>query len=140
MILNMPFPQMLKMMITASATRAISQFVDALDTADGARLNPIQMMIGPVTTGGRKRMTRFTPASLMISARIRYNSPATTIPPHAYCSFSMSGILAYIPESRLATVANPPRKAKDEPRKAGTLNLEQRWKNKVPMPAQNSVT
>ena len=50
---------------------ASSQFVDALLTADGARLSPIQMMIGPVTTGGRKCMTRFTPTTLITSARIR---------------------------------------------------------------------
>ena len=43
------------------------------DTADGARLRPIQIMIGPVTTGGRKRITLLTPTSLMISARTRYN-------------------------------------------------------------------
>lgn len=45
-ILNIPFPQILKIMITASATIAMSQFVDALLTADGARLSPIQIMIG----------------------------------------------------------------------------------------------
>ena len=39
-----------------------------------------------------------------------------------------------------ATVAKPPRKAKEEPRKAGTLNFEQRWKKRVPAPAMKSVT
>ena len=139
-ILNIPFPQILKIMITASATIAMSQFVDALLTADGARLSPIQIMIGPVTTGGRKRITRFTPTHRMISARIRYNNPATTIPPHAYCSFSLSAILANIPVSSAATLEKPPRKANEDPRKAGTLNLVHRWKNKVPNPAQNNVT
>ena len=83
MILNIPFPQILKMMMTASAISAKSQFLDALFTAEPARLKPMQIMIGPVTTGGRKRMTFLTPASLMISARIRYKSPATTTPPQA---------------------------------------------------------
>lgn len=117
-------------MMTANATIAMSQFVDALLTADGARLSPIQIMIGPVTTGGRKRITRFTPTHRMISARIRYNNPATTIPPHAYCSFSLSAILANIPVSSAATLEKPPRKANEDPRKAGTLNLVHRWKTR----------
>ena len=45
--------------------------VEALEMALGARVSPMQTMTGPVTTGGRKRMTFFTPASLMIRARIR---------------------------------------------------------------------
>ena len=83
MILNIPLPQILKITITANAIIARIQFVFALFTADGARLRPIQIMIGPVTTGGRKRITRFTPTSFTTSARTRYNAPATTIPPHA---------------------------------------------------------
>ena len=71
MILNMPFPQILNMMITARATMAISQFVDAFATAEGASPRPIQMIIGPVTTGGRKRMTFLTPTSLMMRARTK---------------------------------------------------------------------
>ena len=71
MILNMPFPQMLKMMITARAINAKIQFVEAFEIALGARLKPIQMMIGPVTTGGKKRITRLTPANLMISAKTK---------------------------------------------------------------------
>ena len=67
----MPFPQILKIMITARAINAKIQFVEALAIALGARLKPIQMMIGPVTTGGKKRMTRLTPANLMISAKTK---------------------------------------------------------------------
>ena len=37
------------MMITASATIAKNQLLDALETADGASVRPIQMIIGPVT-------------------------------------------------------------------------------------------
>ena len=48
-------------------------------------------------------------------------------------------ISAKTPVSRFAIVANPPKKAKDEPRNAGTLNLEHRWKNNVPIPAQIKV-
>ena len=104
MILNIPFPQILKMMITANATKAISQLVDAFWIADGARDKPMQMMIGPVTTGGRKRITRFTPTSLKINATTRYSRPATTIPPHAYATLSLALIVAYIPCFKLATV------------------------------------
>ena len=70
-------------MITPSAMRAISQLVEALLTADGARLRPIHIMIGPVTTGGRNLITLLTPTSLIISASTRYKRPATTTPPHA---------------------------------------------------------
>ena len=58
-ILNMPLPQILKTTMVASAIKASSQFVEALLTAEPARLRPIQMIIGPVTTGGRKRITFF---------------------------------------------------------------------------------
>ena len=79
-ILNMPFPQILKMIITANAVNAIHQLVEAFEIADGARDKPMQMIIGPVTTGGKNFMT---PTSLNISATARYKSPATTIPPQA---------------------------------------------------------
>ena len=105
--------------------RANSQFVDALVTAEGARLNPIQMMIGPVTTGGRKRITFLMPTNLITSAKIRYKRPATTMPPQAYGSFSPIVMSLKIPVSRLAIVEKPPKKAKEEPKNAGTLNLEQ---------------
>ena len=82
-ILNMPFPQILKMIITANAVNAIHQLVEAFEIADGARDKPMQMIIGPVTTGGKNFITRLTPTSLNISATARYKSPATTIPPQA---------------------------------------------------------
>ena len=41
-----------------------------IEMALGARDSPIQMMIGPVTTGGKKCMTFFTPTALMRSAMI----------------------------------------------------------------------
>ena len=44
-----------------------------------------------------------------------------------------------MPLSRLAMVAKPPKKAKEEPRNAGIWNLEHTWKNRVPMPAKNRV-
>ena len=71
MILNIPFPQILNTIMVASAINARSQFVEALLMAEPARLKPIQIMIGPVTTGGRKRITFFTPARRMIRASTR---------------------------------------------------------------------
>ena len=49
----MPLPQMLKPMTVSRATRAISQLVRQFEMADGARDRPMQMMIGPVTIGGK---------------------------------------------------------------------------------------
>lgn len=51
MIFHMPLPQMLKMIMTDRAITARNQLEEALLTAEGARLRPIQMMMGPVTTG-----------------------------------------------------------------------------------------
>ena len=139
MILIMPLPQMLAAMMMAMATRASHQQVLALFTAEGARFRPMRMMIGPVTTGGRKRMTFFTPTSLITPARMTYSRPATTMPPQAYCSFSEASMAAYLPESRLAMAWKPPRKAKEDPRKAGTLSRVHTWKNRVPIPANSRV-
>ena len=44
--------------MTAMATMATSQLVDALPMAELARMSPMAITMGPVTTGGKKRMTR----------------------------------------------------------------------------------
>ena len=49
----MPLPQMLKMTTVRMATSAISQLPVQLLMAELASVMPMQMMIGPVTTGGR---------------------------------------------------------------------------------------
>ncbi len=67
----MPLPQMLQTMTTAIATRAIHQLVEQLLMADGARIRPMAMMMGPVTTGGKKRMTFLEPKALQIAERMR---------------------------------------------------------------------
>ena len=136
----MPLPQMLKIMMVAKAIIASSQFVDALDTAEPARIKPIQIIIGPVTTGGKKRITFFTPTKRMTKASTRYKRPATTIPPQAQASFSAFVIEANSPSFIPAIVAKPPKNAKEEPKKAGTFILEHTWNNRVPNPAQNRVT
>ena len=84
MILIMPRPQMLQTTMTAMDRMASHQQEEALVTAEGARFRPMRMMMGPVTTGGRKRMTRLTPTSLIMAARMTYSNPATTMPPQAY--------------------------------------------------------
>ena len=71
MILNKPFPHILKIIITPSAIIARTQFVEALLIAEPASERPMHMIIGPVTTGGRKRITRLIPTSLMISASMK---------------------------------------------------------------------
>ena len=50
-------PHILKAIITANATNAKNQFVEALEIAEDARLRPIQMITGPVTTGGKYLIT-----------------------------------------------------------------------------------
>ena len=57
----MPRPQMLATMMIAMATRATGQLVSQLAMADEARMSPMEMTMGPVTTGGKKRMTRSGP-------------------------------------------------------------------------------
>ena len=83
MILNMPFPQTLKIIMVLSAMTASSQLVEALEIAEGARESPIQIIMGPVTTGGKNFITFLTPIILIISANTKYKRPATTIPPQA---------------------------------------------------------
>ncbi len=57
----MPLPQMLQTMTVPSATKASSQLAWQLVMAEGARIRPMEMMMGPVTTGGKKCMMRRMP-------------------------------------------------------------------------------
>ena len=127
-------------MITVTiATAASIQFVEAFPIALDARLSPIIIIIGPVTIGGKNFNTFLIPSHLNKPASIKYNRPATTMPPSAYASLSSALIAAYFPEFNAAIVENPPRYAKDEPKNAGTFHLVHKWKNKVPMPANSNV-
>ena len=49
----MPLPQMLQATTMRMATMAISQLVRQLLMAEPARDRPMQMMMGPVTMGGK---------------------------------------------------------------------------------------
>ena len=135
MILSIPLPQILKIMIVATATNATTQFVLQLAIAEGARIKPIAMIIGPVTTGGKNFITRFTPNPFIKADITIYTSPAQKTPPHAYGSISLFGA----PFTMGATAPYPPRNANDEPRKAGTFPFVRKWKSKVPRPAIRSV-
>ena len=48
-------------MTTTMATTAISQLVEQLLMAEEERFRPMAMMMGPVTMGGKKRMTFLMP-------------------------------------------------------------------------------
>ena len=90
MILTMPLPQMLAMTMMAMATNAMGQFVDAFVMAELARMSPMEMTMGPVTTGGKKRMTRVAPNTLNSADNTRYRRPAHATPRQAYGSRSTS--------------------------------------------------
>ena len=70
----------------ANAISAKNQFVDAFPIAEDARLRPIQMMIGPVTTGGKNFITLPAPNAAKSAASIKYKKPALATPMQAYGS------------------------------------------------------
>ena len=82
-ILTIPLPKILQMMTVARAMKAKSQFSEQLEMALGARVRPMEMMMGPVTTGGKKRIIFFTPKAAIRPESTRYTNPATTTPPQA---------------------------------------------------------
>ena len=83
MIFIMPLPHILQAMTTTIATTATSQLASQLLIAEEERIRPMAMMMGPVTIGGKKRMTFFTPTLLIIAARITYIRPETATPKQA---------------------------------------------------------
>ena len=82
-IFAIPLPHILNTITVIRAMRAIGQLVAQLSMADGANMSPIEMMIGPVTTGGKNFITRLAPKPFIRAARSRYTSPAQNTPPHA---------------------------------------------------------
>ena len=82
-IFTMPLPQILHTTMTAIATTAMSQFDEAFVMAEEARISPMQMTMGPVTTGGKKRMTRAAPNTRNSADSTRYRRPAHATPRHA---------------------------------------------------------
>ena len=90
-IFTMPLPQMLQAMTTSMATRATGQLAAQLFTAELESERPMEIMMGPVTMGGKKRMTFLTPKALKAAASTRYMSPAQATPKQAYGSISVLG-------------------------------------------------
>ena len=64
----------------AIASSAIHQLEEQLFTAEFARLRPMQMMTGPVTIGGKKRITRCAPKARNSAASTTYSNPAQNTP------------------------------------------------------------
>ena len=58
------------------STMATHQFLEQLLMAEEDRFRPMAMMIGPVTIGGKKRMTLLAPKALNRAARMTYIRPA----------------------------------------------------------------
>ena len=82
-ILIMPLPQILQMTTMTIATSATHQQLSTLLIAEGARLRPIEMMIGPVTIGGKYFITLLVPYALKSAASRRYRIPAQATPRQA---------------------------------------------------------
>ena len=78
--------------------------------ATGLSLNPITIIIGPTTTGGKNDFILSTPNFKITKDIITYTRPADIIPP-----FNTA-----IPCS-LKTKAVAPIKANDEPKNTGTI-------------------
>ena len=74
---------MLQTITTSIATRASHQFVVQLFMAVDESVRPIAIMIGPVTMGGKKRITFFVPKALKRPDNMTYMRPAAATPIHA---------------------------------------------------------
>ena len=74
---------MLLMTMMAMATSAMGQLVSQFAMADEARMSPMQMTMGPVTTGGKNRMMRRGPNTLNSAEMTRYSRPAAATPRQA---------------------------------------------------------
>ena len=96
-------------------------------------------MIGPVTMGGKNRITFPVPNNLIKRESSRYTKPAQATPKQAYGrSLELSN--GFPAASAMGAIAAyPPRNAKEEPRNAGTLPFVRKWNSNVPSPANNSV-
>ena len=74
-ILTMPLPQILHAMTVPSATKARIQLDWQLLIAEGARIRPMEMIMGPVTTGGKNFMMRRMPKVEISTLAARYTNP-----------------------------------------------------------------
>ena len=79
----MPLPQMLQTITVPRATKASSQLDSQLVMAEGARIRPMEMMMGPVTTGGKNFIMRRMPKVEMSRLTSRYRMPDSATPAQA---------------------------------------------------------
>ena len=82
-IFTIPLPQILQITTSAIATTAISQSAEQLLIADWDRVRPMAMMMGPVTMGGKKRITLPVPKILINRDNTRYSRPEQATPKQA---------------------------------------------------------
>ena len=68
---------------SAIATTAIRQSAEQLLIADWDRVRPMAMMMGPVTMGGKKRITLPVPNILINRDNTRYSRPEQATPKQA---------------------------------------------------------
>ena len=71
----MPLPQMLHTITVASAAKASSQLLWQFLMALGAKIRPMEMMIGPVTTGGKNFIMRRMPNAEIRQLNSTYTKP-----------------------------------------------------------------
>ena len=74
---------MLQIIIETIAASAIHQLDWQLPIADPDSMSPMQMIIGPVTTGGKNFITFFAPKALNRPASTKYKKPAQATPMQA---------------------------------------------------------
>ena len=118
------------------AANAMIQLDEQLSIADLESVKPMAMMIGPVTIGGKNFIIFSAEKTLIKADMTKYNNPAHATPKHAY------GIIStlLLPSAKSgAMAAYPPKKAKEDPKNAGTFFFVTKWNNNVPTPANNKV-
>ena len=79
----MPLPQILQATTRTMATMATSQSLAQLSTAVWERVKPMETIMGPVTMGGKNRITFPAPKTLIRKASSRYTRPAQATPKQA---------------------------------------------------------
>ena len=78
-----PLPHMAVQMTMTMAVMASSQLAVQLWMAEPERVRPMAMTMGPVTTGGKKRMIRSVPKLLSKAAMTKYSKAAAPTPTQA---------------------------------------------------------
>ena len=82
-IFIIPFPQMEEPITTVMATMERSQFCEQLLMAEPESVRPIAITIGPVTIGGKKRITFSVPNIFRRNAMMKYIMAAVATPMQA---------------------------------------------------------